>query len=288
MSWEALLLKCKEDADWREVVNGARRVHNGAQKPSQPSESVSGLAHYTLEIEQEYIAATEKDLRHFSGLSRIPRIPLKGVPSVTIPGHVSGQKGASEGEVYYLFKPEDEPVKKAKIKMSVGHCVQHNVLPSEDFLWTGQGVASFAKTVDDAKQATGLSDCFSKESSMVTLQNFIQEKLKTKEKCEASIEEAEFAVDKCPLVGPAAVELQSEGLKLTPVGKGRKDLRSPATTAKSTSSLGRSNSGLSLNLHESEGDGASEPVGTSAVSGLGDDETGSVGLCQFGFRLGPC
>ena len=276
--------RCAQDKEWRLVVEGARKVFLGAEKPVEPKDQVRDEATYAVELEQSFVACSKKDLRQMSGLARLPRIPLKNVPSLVVPGHIAG----NDGETYYLFRDDSEPYKKARVRMTMGQKLEHGHLVPDNFLWRGQGEACVAHHIQQSSKASGLADALARESNMMNVEQFVKEKLCPREKVDAQAEgepqqEEEAALEACSLVGPAAAaaqqqQQQTDTLRTTPPAKGKKDhSRSPANVVAGIARSASSASLMGLAAEASEpGDGGSEHPASSGVSGLlASEQSGS-------------
>eukprot|EP00971_Amphidinium_carterae_P350793 6491742-Amphidinium_carterae.1 len=158
-------------------------VKTGIKQPPIDTERVYTNVTYELEIEQRLQVLSEKDMRRLSGLARMPKLALKGVPTLELPA----MDGSGDKETVWCFAhPDAEEGRTAnlKMKLSTGHSVD-KMPPSRCRLQT-QGREFLKMTVGEEQQQIGFAELLGETHKLQFWQSFEDEKLKKSTSADAS------------------------------------------------------------------------------------------------------
>eukprot|EP00971_Amphidinium_carterae_P255131 5064870-Amphidinium_carterae.1 len=158
-------------------------VKIGVKPPPIDTERVYTNVTYEIEIEQKLQVLTEKDMRRMSGLARMPKLALKGVPTLDLPV----MDGSSEKETVWCFAhPDAEEGRTAnlKMKLSTGHSVDK--MPPTRCRLQSQGREFLKMTVGEEQQQIGFAELLGENHKLQLWQSFEEQKLTKSTSADAS------------------------------------------------------------------------------------------------------
>eukprot|EP00971_Amphidinium_carterae_P351980 6492373-Amphidinium_carterae.2 len=170
LTW-AELVELSEQPSQKAILEGCRKIVMGGPGLAEDvsKAGVESLQGTYIQVEQSYLGYTEKDMRKLTGLSRIDRACLKGLPSITVPC-CDGTPGE---EQLYLFIDEGSVGKKVVMKSVLGTELISSDLVSKNCIWTGQAPAYRGYMAVQQCKKVGIADVMSKEAGgHLTLQLF--------------------------------------------------------------------------------------------------------------------
>eukprot|EP00971_Amphidinium_carterae_P320143 6363831-Amphidinium_carterae.1 len=126
-------------------------------------EVVRSTASSQLEMQRSVILMTERDLRRLTGLTRIPKSMLKGVPQLQLPTEKPGATAEQSTEVNYVFADPDQPWKKGIIKVSLGSSLDKEELQPAEIFRAGQAKDTQNHLLRDQQRQSGLDELLNKE-----------------------------------------------------------------------------------------------------------------------------
>ena len=172
-SWSGLVGDYKNDEVLRAKVDKALAVQSGTDTLPGPAEQITHDTWVGLEVKRDVILLNERELKRTTGLDRLSKKALKGVPSFEIPK----EDGAGQ-EIVWAFKDPQFPLRRGCVKVMQGSSLKQWALESEDALFVGQGQELFPHYVAQVGGKVGLKDFVDKEargaSQMVCLDEFME------------------------------------------------------------------------------------------------------------------
>ena len=196
-------------------MKNVRSIKDGSKPKPAKMESVACKHRVGLKITRSFIILSEKEMRRDSGLSRIPKMPLKNLPALTVPS----ETGVGE-ETVYAFQDSANPHRRAELCVEMDVDLHRDVLPPETFTWLGQGDAYWKQELKDQAQDSGIAALISKEVYLPEWSKFMEERLVQGGDSESEEAPAEDAVQQDGFQenfsGVAASELSSEATLPTP------------------------------------------------------------------------
>eukprot|EP00971_Amphidinium_carterae_P349526 6491060-Amphidinium_carterae.2 len=210
-------------------------------------ETVSTESTMSLEVERTYLVATERDLRRLTGLTRIPKSMTKSLPQLSLPFEKRGSDPSDgEMETHFVFADDDNAVKRARVKVTLGSTqCKAELLPTEVFR-DGQASEYLQHFMQVQQQRSGLEELLQKEvSGHLALQSLSDFVGADRAECVGDIDAeprvavraADGVAQSSGLVGVAAAALSSSS------GTQKRTMVTPPSK-QSMGSVARSNSGL--------------------------------------------
>eukprot|EP00971_Amphidinium_carterae_P156676 3105609-Amphidinium_carterae.1 len=148
LSWSDFCEKVhNNEDDYAAKVKKARSVKAGLETAGEP-QSVYKDVQLGLELRRSFIAVSEKELRKSASLYRLPKLPFKNIPQVKAPA----EDGSGE-ELLYLFRDEQQPSRRAELKMFIGIGWQRVKMSQGNQLWANQGEAMCEHLAAEQAQA---------------------------------------------------------------------------------------------------------------------------------------
>ena len=274
LSWPEYADKFEKDAAFRDLAAKALSCKKGQMPQPTPASTVETTARFKIQIEKEYAIVTEKEMKKAAGLTRLPKLPLKTIPTLQVP--VADNKSS---ETLYVFAHPDpakqQRVAKVLVELEGSESVQH--LPATENMWLGQAERYMESALEQQQIENGLSDLVKEKHRLVDFASFLSTKLLKSSRDDendddTAMEEEEPSQfhDPSTLVGPASLPMPA--LSVTPSKPGRgcgsgsqagSTKKSPPTRVGSSASLG-----------------GSIMEGDDKESGLGDEELDDLGSGQ--------
>ena len=135
MPWDELVTEnLKPASEISKSLDAVReQIKSGSE--GQPGPSVMTLKGIEVEVARTFLAASERDLRNYSGLARLSKAVTKGVPTVTVPGEQGGS------ELLYIFRHPSAAAdfRELKVKVVMSASMENEEMPSNSSFWQGQG-----------------------------------------------------------------------------------------------------------------------------------------------------
>ena len=85
LTWEEMVQRAAASSGFAQVIQTARLVKAGEKEVGVNPQQVSQVHDFSLEVERAFTLVTEKEMRRWSGLSRIPKALLRNHPSLNVP-----------------------------------------------------------------------------------------------------------------------------------------------------------------------------------------------------------
>eukprot|EP00971_Amphidinium_carterae_P085901 1699397-Amphidinium_carterae.2 len=176
MSWGEMIEKADRDKDFKTQVNTAKAIKQGKQNKTFQESEVKGNIMMGVEIETPFLVASERDMRRMTGMARIPRMALKGIPSVTVLAHLPGGEEKGE-EVLYCFKSEESVLRRATVKIFMGQNMISTRLSTQDCLTPESGTNMHTHALTSLSTESGFLDVVKSQGSLLDFQGFLDNRL---------------------------------------------------------------------------------------------------------------
>ena len=121
-----------------------------------------------IEIQKSFLVASEKDMRLKANLARVPKMALRGVPSIQVPKSAGGEE-----ETLYLFKDTEAPERKAVLKVFYGSVLSQRKMNPENHLYENQGMDMQIAAVAGDISLSSLASHVHKDQSLWTYHDFV-------------------------------------------------------------------------------------------------------------------
>ena len=172
MLWPEVTAKHTSDREFQQLIQEAREVRFGDRDRPEKVETVVKKQTVGLRIIRTFVCLSEKEMRRASNLSRIPKMPLKHIPTIEAPSECGGPP-----ETLFCFQDPAQPYRRAEVVVHSGVESCQDVLPFDSFAWEGQGKAYWKKEVKETGDASGLINLVNKEVYLPEWESFMHEKL---------------------------------------------------------------------------------------------------------------
>eukprot|EP00971_Amphidinium_carterae_P116293 2303683-Amphidinium_carterae.1 len=165
----------KDDENFKKLLHEARAVKAGRKPVPVKTETVDAETKVTMFLDKTFRVASEKQMKRWTGLSRIPKMHLKGLAKVSLP-----TEDHDIDENYYCFKDEEEGLQKLTVRVEVGASLKTAHLPKEFFLFPGQGKEMEQHVLKEVGQESGMASLLDKEVYLPSYEEFCEKKLSKK------------------------------------------------------------------------------------------------------------
>eukprot|EP00971_Amphidinium_carterae_P352547 6492647-Amphidinium_carterae.1 len=289
LAWQQFLHDYTNNEDFGQKVKDAKAIFDSAMEGNrlkfQEEEKIMDAWVVGVELEKSFLAVSEKEMRQMASLGRVPRMALKGLPSITVPSHMSAEM---EEETLFCFPNPEQPLRVAKLKYVMTNQLLKTKLQPQHVVYDDQGTDLQAHYVGQASTQIGYDDLVKNLGSSMDWTTFLETKLKKASREEELGPSSSGQEVRVPaLSGPAA---KVDNLYITPNAK----TKTKEQNKDSVQTLLRGTSNMSLGSGsehhhtatevdhgiDAELDTAFTETGSAVES---EQITGEKGRCREGF-----
>ena len=178
MEWPEMIRRHSSETEFQALVTKARSVREGLSERPKHQEAVQQHTLHSVKVKRQFVVLTEKEMRRHASLARIPKMALKKVPKVLLPGD-GGQL-----EEMYCFLDTDNPFRKLEVESAIQCQQSKDIMAANQFAWTGQSKCCFSAAVPKESSSNGVAELLEKEVYLHSWDDFMRSKL-MKEEAEA-------------------------------------------------------------------------------------------------------
>ena len=273
LTWDELCSRNAFDKELHQKIASARAVFDHDEKLEGGDQTLNQVCQIGVEVERNFLVASEREMRADTSLARIPRMSLRGLPTVKLPSEASA---GAEPEELYIFKDPADSLRRMRVKMFFGHQLKQERTQPNQVLYANQPSDMLSHCVQTDGNTKTLIDLMHKASKLVDYEDFTAE-LAQPEEQDAEEDDADCAGEALAggdgsLVGPGAAHFMQPP----------PEVRTPTSGQKSKLARGSSRDSF---WNGAAGSDAGSHVTVESSAAEGDDDDGGalsgVGQCPF-------
>eukprot|EP00971_Amphidinium_carterae_P348672 6490620-Amphidinium_carterae.5 len=218
LPWQQFINDYKSKEDFGEKVKDAKHIFHDAMEGKrlkfQEEEKIMDTWVVGVELERAFLAVSEKEMRQMASIPRVPKMALKGLPSITVPGHMSSD---NEPETLFCFPDPHQPLRTVKMKYIMTNQLVQTKLEPQHVVYDEQAEELQAHFVGKASTEIGYDDLVKNVGNSMDWTTFLESKLiKAPKEDEQQGTGSGKELREPGLSGPAA---KADGVYVTPPAK---------------------------------------------------------------------
>ena len=174
MSWELL---CEENGKAASEVSAAvdtvrQQIMTGGTGQSGPA--ILSVKVVEIECTRKFVAASEKELRSLTGLTRMAKAVMKGIPTVQVPGEQGGS------ETLYIFKHPSAlaDFRELKVHVKMEAQMSQEMMQKDSVFWKNQAEMMFDDVASSSSMSSGVGALLSKDVKVIELDAWKEQRFK--------------------------------------------------------------------------------------------------------------